>query len=74
MSLIIFIRIVSFCGFCYSLFYCIINVLKIAMDRLTIDNPLSDIDKVMLFPYYEKIARYGFLLVFFTALYPLLWE
>ena len=74
MSLIIFIRIVSFCGFCYSLFYCIINILKIAMDKLTIDSPLSDTDKVKLFPHYEKIARYGFLLVIFTALYPLLWE
>ena len=38
------------------------------------DNPLSDTNKVKLFPHYEKIARYGFLLVFFTALYPLLWE
>ena len=74
MSLIIFIRIVSFCGFCYSLFYCIINILKIAMDKLTMDNPLSDTNKVKLFPHYKKIARYGFLLVFFTALYPRLWE
>lgn len=74
MNLIIFIRIVSFCGFCYSLFYCIINILKIVMDKLTMDNPLSDTDKVKLFPHYEKIARYGFLLVFFIALYPLLWE
>ena len=44
------------------------------MDKLTIDSPLSDTDKVKLFPHYEKIARYGFLLVIFTALYPLLWE
>ena len=68
------IRIITFIGFCYTMFHCSINILKIAMDKLTMDNPLSDTDKVKLFPHYEKIARYGFLLVFFTALYPLLWE
>lgn len=74
MSLIIFIRIVSLCGFYYSSFHCFINILKIEMDKITMDKPLRDTDKVKLFPHYEKIARYGLLLVFFTALYPILWE
>lgn len=68
------IRIITFIGFCYSSFHCFINILKIEMDKITMDKPLRDTDKVKLFPHYEKIARYGFLLVFFTALYPLLWE
>lgn len=57
------IDIVLVFGICYFTISCIYSLGKIIVFKASTNMPLSNGEKLRLFPYYEKIVRYGFRLI-----------